>query len=118
MRTSQEQMPKTRGSSFGGPPGFAGDSCRANGQTPVKVRFRVSDLGLHFTYPFWRNHCAASARACLGGVCGSPSSRIALAGLKYILCLAMRTPASGAFGGWPVNHERASFAYAAPSATQ
>jgi hypothetical protein len=41
-----------------------------------------------------------------------------LAGLKYILCLAIRTPANGALGGWRVNNESASLAYAAPNASQ
>jgi len=54
----------------------------------------------------------------LGGVCGRPSSRMALAGLKNILCLAMRTPASGALGGFAVNRERVSSRCAAARATR
>src|SRR5882762_1664891 len=71
-----------------------------------------------FTYPWAWNHCTASASACFGGVWGSPSSRIALAGLKNILYLAMRTPASGALGGLPVKNERLSSTRAAARATK
>jgi hypothetical protein len=70
-----------------------------------------------FTYPFARNHSTASANACFGGVCGKPNSRIALAGLKNIRCNAMRTPASGARGGRPVNFDFNSSPTAATHAT-
>src|SRR5262245_40865559 len=70
-----------------------------------------------FAYPFTRNHSTASARACLGGVCGKPSSRMALAGSNHILYLAIRTPASGALGGLPVKRDIVSSTCAAASAT-
>src|SRR5438445_2093149 len=69
-------------------------------------------------YPFARNHSTASASARFDGVCGRPSSRIALAGLNHILYFAMRTPASGALGGVPVSLAMASFTCAAVSATK
>src|SRR5207253_9269381 len=69
-------------------------------------------------YPFARNHSTASISACFGGVCGRPSSRIALPGLNHILCFAMCTPASGALGGVPVSLAMASFTWAAVIATE
>jgi len=39
----------------------------------------------HAIMPFSRNHVTASVKACSGGVCGRPSSRMALAGLNHIL---------------------------------
>src|SRR5213076_147130 len=70
------------------------------------------------THPLARNHSIASVSACVGGVCGRPSSRIALAGLNHILYFAMRTPAIGALGGLPVTLAIASFTCAAVSATK
>ena len=78
------------------------------GQAPPLATARASSY--FFTYPFSRNHITASARAWRGGVCGRPSSWMALAGLKYILYFAMRTPASGALGGLPVISAMASLA--------
>ena len=70
------------------------------------------------TWPLARNHSTASASACLGGVCGRPSSRMAFAGLNHILYFAMRTPATGATGGLPVSVLMASLTCAAARATE
>jgi len=81
--------------------------------------FHFSAFRVHppFTYPFFRNQSTASASACFGGVCGRPNSRIAFAGLKNILCYAIRTPANGARGGLPVHFDFNSSPHAASHAT-
>src|SRR5215831_7540859 len=86
---------------------------------PVMQTFRrLQRFQIFATYPLFLNHSTASANACFGGVCGIPSSRMAFAGLKNILYLAIRTPANGALGGLPVIAEMDSFTWAALSATQ
>src|SRR5215510_13437593 len=58
------------------------------------------------------NHWTASRSATTGSVWGSPRSRMALAGLKYMRLRDMRTAVSGTAGGRPVSFATPSHAIA------
>src|SRR2546422_635801 len=54
-------------------------------------------------YPWAANQRTASCNASRGSVCGSPSSRTAFVGEKYMRLRAMRTAVRGTAGGRPVS---------------
>src|SRR2546425_393410 len=59
-------------------------------------------------YPWAANQRTASCNASRGSVCGSPSSRTAFVGEKYMRLRAMRTAVRGTAGGRPVSRATAS----------
>src|SRR5262245_18830131 len=80
-------------------------------------RATMARWGSPWTYPCSTNHATASASACRGSVWGNPSSRTALAALKYMRLRAMRTAVSGTAGAPRVSRAAPSEPTAASQAT-
>src|SRR4030095_2322137 len=68
-------------------------------------------------WPCATTQATASARAARGSVCGSPRSRTALAGLKYMRLRDMRTAVIGTAGGRPGTLATPPHAVALPQAS-
>src|SRR5262249_21358986 len=84
----------------------------ARGQ-PDRAHRTAGAVGATRAYPCAANQRTASPSASRGSVCGSPSSRTAWAGEKYIRFFARRRAVSGTAGGRPVKRATASV-HAAP----